>query len=257
MQCPSPGDRTGAYSEHQLEAVMSTVMVVDDQERIREMLTRILASEGHVTVTAADGLQAMQELTRHDVDLILLDLVMPGSHGMQVLAHLRARSSTTPVIVLSAVTEVSARVEAFDLGAIDFVGKPFHSAELVARVRRHLVRLPAQRGPSEPYRASVPATRHDQRFLVAGGVELDLDRRRARYHGQQVGLTERELSLLAHLMRRQGEVCSRAELLHDVWGLEFDPGTNVIEACIRRLRGKLAELPLETVRSVGYCFDGA
>jgi two-component system copper resistance phosphate regulon response regulator CusR len=114
-------------------------MVVDDQERIRDMVSRMLASEGHSTVSVADGLQALQELAKRDVDLILLDLVMPNSHGMQVLTTLRERGSTTPVIVLSAVTDVSARVQ----------------------------------------------------------------------------------------------------------------------ACVRRLRGKLAELPIETVRSVGYCFDGA
>lgn len=229
-------------------------MVVDDQERIREMLTRMLTAEGHTTIAAADGLQALQELALRDVDLILLDLVMPSSHGMQVLTSLRARNSTTPVIVLSAVTDVSARVEAFDLGAIDFVGKPFHAAELVARVRRHLA---TQAVPVGPHGVQGSGPGNDRRFLVAGGVELDLDRRRARHRGRQIGLTEREFSLLAHLMRRQGEVCSRSELLHDVWGLDFDPGTNVIEACVRRLRGKLAELPIETVRSVGYCFDGA
>jgi DNA-binding response OmpR family regulator len=242
---------------------MSTVMVVDDQERIRDMLSRMLASEGHITVAVPDGLQALQELALRPVDLILLDLVMPDSHGMQVLTTLRDRGSTTPVIVLSAVTDVSARVEAFDLGAIDFVGKPFHNAELVARVRRHLMpRLVAAAGVPAPSTGATGATGatgrpHDGRFLVADGVELDLDRRRARHRGRQVDLTEREFGLLAHLMRRAGEVCSRAELLHDVWGLDFDPGTNVIEACVRRLRGKLAELPIETVRSVGYCFDGA
>lgn len=233
---------------------MSTVMVIDDQERIRDMLSRTLAAEGHATVTAADGLEALQELAQRDVDLILLDLVMPNTHGMQVLMTLRARHSTTPVIVLSAVNDVSARVEAFDLGAIDFVGKPFHSAELVARVRRHLA---TQAAPAGPVGCRAPGAGDDRRFLVAGGVELDLDRRRARHRGRQVGLTEREFSLLAHLMRRESEVCSRGELLHDVWGLDFDPGTNVIEACVRRLRGKLAEIPIETVRSVGYCFDGA
>ncbi|QNN54051.1 response regulator transcription factor [Nocardioides mesophilus] len=233
---------------------MSTVMVVDDEERIREMLTRMLTSEGHTTVTATDGLQALQALARRDVDLILLDLVMPNSHGMRVLMDLHARGSTTPVIVLSAVSDVSARVEAFGLGAVDFVGKPFHSAELVARVRRHLT---ARAVPATIPRVPEQRRKPEGRFLVAGGIELDLDRRRAHHRGQQVSLTEREFSLLAHLMRRQGEVCSRTELLHSVWGLDFDPGTNVIEACVRRLRCKLRELPVETVRSVGYCFDAA
>ena len=137
-------------------------------------------------------------------------------------------------------SDVAARVKALDLGAVDFVGKPFHSAELVARVRRNLpTRVPEQR----------------QRFLEAGGIRLDLDRRRAHVHDDYVVLTEREVGLLSHLMRRRGDVCTREELLHDVWGLDFDPGSNVVEVCVRRLRVKLVDPPIETIRAVGYCFD--
>ena len=172
------------------------------------MLTRMLTAEGHTTVTASDGIHALQQLARRDVDLILLDLVMPNSHGMQVLTHLNARNSTTPVIVLSAVTDVSARLEAFDLGAIDFVGKPFHQGELVARVRRHL-ETPKPPSSAESGGATAGGSPDHGRFLVVGGIRLDLDRRQAHQRGDQVSLTEREFLLLAHLMRRHGEVCSR------------------------------------------------
>ena len=148
------------------------------------------------------------------------------------------------MIVLSAVTEVAARVQALDRGAVDFVQKPVHAAELVARVRRHLVRSPEQR------RAGT------DRFLRAGDIQLDLDRRRARGAGFDVALTEREFGLLAHLMRRRGDVCRKDELLHDIWGLEFDPGSNVIEVCIRRLRSQARRSADRDHPRVGYCFYG-
>jgi DNA-binding response OmpR family regulator len=195
-------------------------------------------------VTAGDGAAALEVLREHDVDLVLLDMVMPRCNGLQVLTELRKDDKAPPVIVLSAVNEVAARVQALDRGAVDFVQKPFHTAELMARVRRNLVHVPRQRSSS------------DDRFLKAGGLELDLDRRRARGKDFDVVLTEREFGLLAHLMRRQGDVCRKDELLHDIWGLEFDPGSNVIEVCMRRLRTKLGEPPIETVRGVGYCFYG-
>lgn len=220
---------------------MSKVMVVEDQERIRTMLVRLLSAEGHQTMTAVDGRVALNRMTAEPADLVLLDLVMPRVHGLQVLTALHDRRSTVPVIVLSAVSDVAARVQALDMGAIDYVVKPFSSAELLARVRRHLVHVTA-----EPV---------DEGLLEAGGITLDLDRRRARVHGVDVPLTERETDLLAHLMRRRGHVCRRSELLHDVWGLDFDPGSNVVEACVRRLRAKLLDPPIETVRGVGYAFE--
>ena len=219
---------------------MSTVMVVDDQERMRTMIRRLLAAEGHVIESAPDGESALDRLTQEDVDLVLLDLVMPGANGLQVLARLRERGFTAPVIVLSAVPDIAARVDALELGAVDFVPKPFHSAELLARVRRSLANRPA-----------VPV---ETRFLEHGGVRLDLDRRRAFWRGDEVSLSEREFELLTYLMRRHGRVCRRRELLHDVWGLDFEPGTNLVEVCVRRLRQKLPDVPIETIRSVGYSF---
>jgi len=221
---------------------MATVMVVDDEPRIRTYLNRSLSAQGHSVVEAADGQAALDELELHDIDLMLLDLAMPRCGGLGLLSILRASEVSVPVIVLSAATDISARIQALDRGAVDVVAKPFSTAELSARIRRHL-----QHKPSAPL--------EDQRFLVSGGVQLDLDRRRAITANGSVSLTEREFSLLAHLMRRSDCVCSREELLHDVWGLDFDPGSNVVDVSVRRLRAKLQpDPPIETVRGAGYCF---
>jgi DNA-binding response OmpR family regulator len=221
---------------------MSTILVADDEERVRTFLARSLATEGHTVVTAADGVEAIAQLESGGVDLVLLDVMMPRCNGMQVLTVMGQRKDTTPVIVLSAITDVSARVHALDKGAVDFIGKPFHTAEMVARVRRHLVHAPARE--------------QRKRYLTAGPVRLDLDRRRARISEVEAALTERESALLEHLMRRRGAVCRRDELLRDVWDLGPDSGSNVVEACVRRLRSKLPDLPIETIRGVGYCLYG-
>ncbi len=219
---------------------MATVMVVDDEERIRGLLSKSLSSEGHSVVTAATAHAALDRLAGGGIDLVLLDLVMPGPSGLAMLKEMRDRRDMPPVIVLSGVTDVGARVQALDNGAVDVVAKPFSLTELLARVRRNV-------GRAAP-------TREDHVLAVAG-VRLDLGRRRASFHDSSVALTEREFTLLAHLMRRRGQVCRREELLHDVWGLEFDPGSNVVEVCVGRLRSKLGQdLPVETVRGVGYCF---
>ncbi len=219
---------------------MSRILAVDDEERVLTFLSRYLTGEGHQVVTAGNGRKALDVLAREEIDLILLDLVMPQLSGLQMLGSLRERDNAPPVIVLSAVSDVGARVQALDRGAVDFVCKPFHVAELIARIRRHIQDLPRPRS--------------DPRYLDAGGIVLDLDRRRAHVDGQDVVLSAREFALLAHLMRRRGDVCGREELLHDVWGLDFDPGSNVVEVCMRRIRNKLTNLPIETVRGVGYCF---
>ncbi len=218
---------------------MAMVLVVDDEERIRGLLSRSLSSEGHSVVSAPSATVALDRLERHAIDLVLLDLVMPGANGLSVLRTMADRRDETPVIVLSGVTDVATRVQALDHGAVDVVAKPFSLTELLARVRRHVG-------------ASRPAVQ--EHFLDVGELHLDLDRRRATRRGVSVSLTEREFALLAHLMRRRGQVCTREQLLHDVWHLNFDPGSNVVEVCVGRLRNKLGpDIPIETVRRVGYC----
>jgi DNA-binding response OmpR family regulator len=221
---------------------MARVMVVDDEPRIRTYLNRSLSAQGHTVFEAADGQAALDELELHDIDLMLLDLAMPRCGGLGLLSILRESEVSVPVIVLSAATDISARIQALDRGAVDVVAKPFSTAELSARIRRHLQN-----------KASVPS--EEQRFLISGGIQLDLDRRRAITADGSVSLTEREFTLLAHLMRRSDCVCSREELLHDIWGLDFDPGSNVVDVSVRRLRTKLQpDPPIETVRGAGYCF---
>ncbi len=222
---------------------MGTILVVDDEARLRTFLTRALVAEGHHVREAADGAAAVATATEVRTDLVLLDLVMPGMNGLEVLDSIEALPHPPPVIVLSGVGDVAARVTALERGASDFVAKPFHLSELLARTRREL--------RQHPNSGTSP---RGQRFLELGQVRLDLDRRRVRVRGFEVSLPEREFTLLAHLMRRSGEVCRKDELLHDVWGLDFDPGSNVVEVAVRRLRRKLAALPIETIRGVGYCF---
>ncbi|WP_186815171.1 response regulator [Terrabacter aerolatus] len=211
---------------------------MDDEERVRTLLTKSLSSQGHSVVTAASASAAIDRLNAKAVDLVVLDLVMPGLGGLAVLKAMNAGRKTTPVIVLSGVTDVASRVEALDRGAVDVVSKPFSLTELLARVRRNV---------------GQPRTLPDDGFLEVGGIRLDLGRRRATFRSVNASLTEREFTLLAHLMRRSGQVCPREELLHDVWHLDFDPGSNVVEVCVGRLRSKLGQdIPIETLRGVGY-----
>jgi len=221
---------------------MAQLLVVDDEPRIRTVLNRSLSAQGHTVFEAGDGQAALDQLDSRDVDLVLLDLAMPRRGGLDVLQVLKQREFSPPVIVLTAVTEMSARIQALDRGAVDVVAKPFSTTELSARIRRHL-----------HHKASAPTG--EQRFIEAGGVRLDLHRRRAITDNGPVSLTGREFALLAHLMRRTNDVCSREELLHDIWDLKFDPGSNVIDVCVGRLRSKLQPTPpIETVRGAGYCF---
>jgi DNA-binding response OmpR family regulator len=222
---------------------MSHVLVVDDEDRVVTVLRRLLTQEGHSVTGANNGLAALDHLSGDSFDLVLLDLRMPRCSGHKVLATMGERHDTTPVLVLSAVNDIATRVQALDLGAVDFVVKPFHTSELLARVRRHLTVVPVREV-------------NQSRYLEGGGIRLDLERRRATADGAEVVLSEREFAMLAHLMRRKGSVCRRDELLHDIWGLDDDPGSNVVDVCVKRLRKRLTRPPIETVRGVGYCFYG-
>jgi DNA-binding response OmpR family regulator len=143
------------------------------------------------------------------------------------------------VLVLSAVGDVTSKVRCLRLGATDYLPMPFAVAELIARVQARLRQ---------------PAPEQADRWVRAGGVNLDTSRRVAEYRGRTVALSQRELLLLEHLMRRAGDVCHREQLLSDVWGYAFDPGTNVVDVYVGRLRAKLNLDLIETVRNVGYCF---
>jgi DNA-binding response OmpR family regulator len=224
---------------------MGDILIVDDEVKLRTLLARNLSSAGHRPIPVADGQSACAYVDQHPVDLVLLDLVMPGMDGLSVLRHVNDRSESPPVVVLSGVNDVGTRVQAINEGAVDFVTKPFVVAEVVARVNRHL-------GGG---RAAVV---EDGRFIEHGDRRLDVHRRVLQTPDGPRVLSERETAVLAHLLRRSGDVCTREELLHDIWGYDFDPGSNVLEVCIGRLRTKLGDPPLiETVRGVGYYVPAA
>jgi DNA-binding response OmpR family regulator len=219
---------------------MGRVLVVEDDERIGRLVTRALEHDGHVAERVATGQEGLATALARDFDLVILDLMLPGMSGDEVLQRLVGKRPEQRVLVLSAVPEIGTRVAVLEAGAADFVGKPFAVAELLARVHARL-RSPA------PDAAS--------RWLRAGPIRLDLLRRRAEVNGSDLELPPREFRLLHHLMSRAGQTCSRYELLADVWGLTFDPGSNVVDVNVRRLRAKLDRPDrIETVRHVGYAF---
>jgi DNA-binding response OmpR family regulator len=217
---------------------LERVLVIEDDERISRLVSRALQQDGYPVECSPTGSAGLHAALANDFALVVLDLMLPGMSGNEVLRRLVDARPEQRVLVLSAVPEIGARVEALEAGAADFLGKPFAVAELVARVRARL-RSPA------PGAAS--------RWLTVGPVRLDLRQRRAEVRGAQVPLSWREFALLHHVMLRAGQPCSRAELLSDVWGLTFDPGSNLVDVCVRRLRAKLDRPErIETVRNVGY-----
>ncbi|WP_184833270.1 response regulator transcription factor [Allocatelliglobosispora scoriae] len=217
------------------------VLLIEDDDRIADMVSRTLAAEGYAVDRAQTGPDGLRMALDGAFDLVILDLMLPGMPGTSVLNHLMRHRPDQRVLVLSAVTGAATRVACLESGAADFVAKPFALTELVARVRARL-------------RAAPPGPAPD--VLTVGPVQLDLRQHRARVSGDLISLSPRELVLLGYLMRRAGEVCSRSELLRYVWNSEFDPGSNIVDVNIKRLRAKLDHPDrIATVRSVGYRFD--
>lgn len=219
---------------------MTSVLVVDDEPRIASFVSRALSAEGFRVDSAADGLRGLDLAKTGRYELVVLDLLMPGMDGIAMLERLMGERPHQRVLVLSALSEVEDKVRCLELGASDYLSKPFALKELVARVRARL-RQPGS-GPEE-------------RYLRIGEVTLDRVRRVADGGAGPVALTEREFALLGYLMERGGEACSRMQLLDEVWGFRFDPGSNIVDACVRRLRAKLGPEVIETVRNVGYRFN--
>ncbi|HEV8572774.1 MAG TPA: response regulator transcription factor [Actinomycetota bacterium] len=218
---------------------MARLLVVDDEPRIVSFVSRALAAEGFGVDSAHDGVRALELVRARPYELVILDLLLPGLDGVSVLRRIMESRPEQRVLVLSALSDVESKVQCLDLGASDYVAKPFSLAELIARVR---ARVRQSAGPP------------DERLLAAGGVTLDLLRRTADAGRGPVRLSEREAQLLRHLMQRDGEVSSRQRLLQEVWGFSFDPGSNVVDVYVRRLRAKLGADVIETVRNVGYRF---
>jgi two-component system OmpR family response regulator len=220
--------------------VMGRVLVVDDEPRIVSFVSRALSAHGFAVDGALDGLRAVQLAEAGTYELMVLDLLLPGLDGLSVLRRVTESRPDLPVLILSALSDVESKVAALELGAVDYLPKPFELAELVARVRTRL---------------RVGTAPRPGNSLIAGLLTLDLMRRVATVEGlSPIALSEREFLLLQFLMRREDEVCTRDELLSGVWGYSFDPRSNVVDVYVGRLRSKLGADLIETVRNVGYRF---
>ena len=224
------------------------LLVIEDEDKLGESLPGALTQEGSVVDLVRDGVDGLHQASEGAYDLVLLDGVLPGIDGLAVLAALRQQdhTRTLPVLMLTARAEVEDRVRGLQAGADDYLVKPFAFSELVARIQALLRRASA-----------TPVA--EATVLKLADLELDLLRRKAHRAGQRLDLTAKEFSLLTLLLRRQGQVLSRTELAEQVWDMNFDSGTNVVEVAVRRLRTKLDrpfEAPLlHTVRGMGYVLE--
>jgi DNA-binding response OmpR family regulator len=219
------------------------ILVIEDEPGIVDFLERGLRAQGFDVISATDGAGGTAAALTENVDLVVLDLMLPGRSGLEVLASVHQAKPALPVIVLTALGEVEHRVAGLDAGAVDYLTKPFSLAELAARIRAQL-RAAAQ----------TPRT-----TLNAGDIEVNLITREVRRGGELVRLSTTEFELLTYLMHNSGHVLSREQILRAVWGYEYDPGTNVVDVYIgylrRKLRNQGENAPIVTVRSVGYRLD--
>ncbi len=212
------------------------ILVVDDEERIARFVSRGLAGAGYEVSVALGGAEALQLMRSQPCDLVILDLLMDDVDGISVLSELMLERPELPVIVLSCLTDTASKVRCLTMGASDFLAKPFFFEELLARVQAQL-------------RA---AARTSTTRVEAGRIIFDLDQQTADGGAGPVFLTKREFLLLRELARHPGTPLSRERLLSSVWGLHFDPGSNVVEVFVGRLRSKLGDEVVETVRKEGY-----
>jgi two-component system, OmpR family, copper resistance phosphate regulon response regulator CusR len=214
------------------------ILVVEDEERIRAFLARAFEAEGFNVDVVEDGEQGLTRALGGSYEVVILDLLLPGRDGLDVLRELHSRRPELPVLILSARSDIATKLRGFELGAVDFLAKPFSLDELLARARVQLRRAQvAEEGT----------------VLQAGILALDVASRQARVGEIVADLPDREFRLLHFLMLHVGEVVSRQRLLSEVWGFDFDPRSNVVDVCVRRLRRQLGpDAPIETVRNAGY-----
>lgn len=219
------------------------LLVVEDEAKAASYLKKGLSEQGFVIDVASTGEDALHQVKQGHYDLLILDIMLPGRDGWSILGELRQAGNQTPVLVLSARDAVPDRVKGLDLGADDYLVKPFAFSELVARIRTVL-----RRGP----------TRAPEVLRIAD-LEIDLARQRAARNGRRLDLTPKEFSLLSLLARRAGQVVTRTEISEQVWDMNFDSDTNVVDVHVRRLRAKLDDpFPLKlirTVRGAGYVLE--
>ena len=221
------------------------LLIVEDEAKTANFLKKGLSEAGYLVSVATDGAEGMRLIESGAFDLIVLDLMLPEVDGWQILSWLRGAGLQTPVLILTARDDVQDRVRGLELGADDYLVKPFAFSELLARVRTILRRPPVRESTT----------------LRVADLEIDLAGHRATRAGQRLDLTAREFTLLSLLVRRAGEVLTRTLIAESVWAINFDGDTNVVDVNVRRLRGKVDDpFPqklLRTVRGVGYVLENA
>jgi two-component system OmpR family response regulator len=241
----APGAQQGSEQPGAGGAPAAEVLLIEDEPGIVDFVRRGLEGEGFVVHAEADGLRGEERALRDSIDVVVLDLMLPGRGGLEVLAALQAAKPEVPVIVLTAKGEIEDRVAGLDAGAVDYLVKPFSLAELSARIRAQLRTV-----------ALGTTTK-----LEGEDVEVDLLSRKVSRGGAPVALSSTEFELLVHLMRNRGRVVGREEILSAVWGYEHDPATNIVDVYVGYLRRKLrradSPAPIHTIRSVGYRFGRA
>jgi DNA-binding response OmpR family regulator len=216
---------------------MIRILVIEDESRIRSFLSRAFEAEGFDVEGADNGSDGFERAVRGPYDLVVLDLLLPGLDGLRVLRELHRRRPQLPVVIVSARSDLATKLRGFEFGANDYLAKPFAVDELLARVRAQLRTCGNGQGS----------------VVHVGELVLDVTRRQARIGSDAVDLSDREFRLLHHLVKHAGEVVTRESILSAVWGYHFDPRSNVVDVCMRRLRRKLGdEAPIETVRHAGY-----
>ena len=231
---------------------MTTILIVEDEESLADPLAFLLRKEGFDTVIAGDGPTALVEFGRNDIDIVLLDLMLPGMSGTDVCKELRLVSNV-PVIMVTARDSEIDKVVGLELGADDYVTKPYSSRELIARIRAVLRR----RGDSE---AEAAEDHFDEQVLEGGRVRMDVDSHTVTVGGEPVNMPLKEFDLLEYLLRNAGRVLTRGQLIDRIWGADYVGDTKTLDVHVKRLRSKIEEEPsrprhLVTVRGLGYKYE--
>lgn len=216
------------------------ILVIEDEKKIASFVRKGLEAQGFVVDVSHHGTEGFTLATTQPYDAVVLDIMLPGKDGLSILRNLRERKSPLPVMLLTARSELNERLEGLNLGADDYLTKPFHIEELIARLHAVTRR----------------ATGTSQSILTVADLTLNLLTREVRRGDRRIELTTREFSLLEHLMRSPGRVLTRIEICERVWEYNFDPGTNLVDVYVQRIRKKVDEDSpvklIETIRGVGY-----
>ena len=218
------------------------ILLIEDEIKIAEFVINGLTQAGYQVDHAEDGLAGLHWMQQRQHDLVVLDVMLPSLNGFDLLQQVRESGNSTPVIILSAKVELPDRLHGFEVGADDYLPKPFFVEELVARIKLLLARHSSVKDP----------------MIRSKHLTLDLSTHRAQWYEVSAILSQREFSLLAFLMRSPGHIYSRKQILKHVWDINFDPETNVVDVCVRRIKSKLGRnnsenaSPIESVRGVGY-----